>query len=146
MLIGPPAARLIVMTKVVFAIGVCATLVTGCGDPKSTLPPISVAFDLTQYPIPVQLYTGASIPVAAIVTNDSQNAGVEFSCAPAGTCGTVSPNGPTGSEVPVCYLAPNSIPAQNPVTLTATSVTDPTKFASVMITIVSGPANPCPAS
>jgi hypothetical protein len=107
-------------------------------------PAIVVTFDLTNYPIPAQLDTGAYVAVAAIVTNDTQNAGVKFSCTPAGTCGTFSPSSPTGSDVPVCYLAPDSVPAQNPVTLTATSVTDATKSASAMITIVSGAANPCP--
>jgi hypothetical protein len=139
-------AHLMTMVKAVFATVMCAALLISCGDPKATPPPISVAFDLTNYPIPAQLDTGASVAVAAIVTNDSQNAGVKLSCTPAGTCGTFSPSTPAGSDIPVCYLAPESVPAQNPVTLTATSVTDPTKSASAMITIVNGAANPCPPS
>ena len=137
-------SRLTIAIKAAFVTAILATLFTGCGDPKAMPPAIVVAFDLTNFPIPAQLNTGASVAVAAIVTNDSQNAGVRFSCTPAGTCGTFSPSSPTGSDVPVCYLAPDQVPAQNPVTVTATSVTDSTKSASTMITIVSGPGNPCP--
>ena len=137
-------ARLRIAIQAAFVTAILATLFPGCGDPKAMPPAIGVTFDLTNYPIPAQLNTGASTPVAAIVTNDSQNAGVAFSCTPAGTCGGFSPSSPTGSDVPVCYLAPDSVPAQNPVTLTATSVTDATKSASAMIMIVSGAPNPCP--
>jgi hypothetical protein len=137
-------ARLTIAIKAALVTAILATLFTGCGDPKAMPPAIVVTFDLANYPIPAQLNTGAYVTVAAIVTNDSQNAGVRFSCTPTGTCGTFSPSTGTGSDVPVCYLALDSVPAQNPVTVTATSVTDPTKSASAMITIVSGLGNPCP--
>jgi hypothetical protein len=115
-----------------------------CGDPGHQSPAIAVTFDLQNYPIPAQIDTGAYVAVAATVTNDTNNRGVTFSCAPAGTCGGFYPSPASGSDVPLCYLAPNAVPSQNPVTITATSVTDPTKSASTTITIVNGPTNPCP--
>jgi hypothetical protein len=137
-------ARLTIVIKAALVTAILVTSFTGCGDPKAAPPAIVVTFDLTNYPIPAQLNTGAYVAVAAIVTNDTQNAGVKFSCTPAGTCGGFSPSSASGSDVPVCYLAPDQVPAQNPVTVTATSVTDSTKSVSTMITIVSGAGNPCP--
>ncbi len=127
------------------AVAMLAALVA-CGDPKAQIPAIVVTFDLQNYPIPADLNTGAYASIAAIVTNDPKNAGVTFSCSPnnpAGACGTFFPAG-GGSDVPACYLAPDAVPSQNPVTVTATSVTDSTKSVSAMITIVNGPGNPCP--
>jgi predicted small lipoprotein YifL len=116
-----------------------------CGDPKYQPPAIVVTFD-PNFPPPASLNTGAYAGIAAVVTNDTKNAGVNFSCipdTPAGACGTFSNPG-AGSAVPVCYLAPEQVPTENPVTVTATSVTDPTKFISAPITVVNGAANPCP--
>src|SRR5208282_5034880 len=53
---------------------------------------------------------------------------------PAGQCGTFSPN-PIASAVPTTYQAPPTIPAGGNVTVTATSVTDPTNSVSATITI-----------
>jgi hypothetical protein len=133
------------LPKVTLAVALLSALVA-CGDGKYQAPAIVVTFDLENYPIPTSLDTGAYTAVAAIVANDTKNRGVTFSCvpdSPAGACGTFSPAS-AGSDIPVCYLAPDQIPSENPVTITATSVTDPTKSASANITIVSGPSNPCP--
>jgi len=133
------------LSKVTVAVALLSALI-GCDDSKYQAPAIVVTFDLTNYPIPSSLDTGAYTAVAAIVANDTKNRGVTFSCVPdtpAGACGTFSPTG-AGSDVPVCYLAPDQIPSEHSVTITATSATDPTKYASATITIVSGPSNPCP--
>lgn len=119
-----------------------ALLVSCGGDPKSQAVPITVAFD-PNFPPPASLNTGSSVGIAAVVTNDNQFAGVNFSCVPTGTCGTFTPGG-SGSGVPVCYLAPAQVPGGGTATVTATSVTDPTKFKSATITIVAElPNNPC---
>jgi hypothetical protein len=115
----------------------------GCGDPKGQSPPITVTFSPT-YTIPASLSTGSTTGIEAIVANDNQNAGVNFTCTPdtpAGECGTFTPSS-TGSNVPSCYQAPDAVPGgDGTVTLTATSVTDPTKsVSSTPITIVSGEA------
>ncbi|HEY6303158.1 MAG TPA: hypothetical protein VIX14_08840 [Terriglobales bacterium] len=132
------------MTKTVLVTAMVATL-AACGDPKTPPNAIVVTFDPT-YPPPTSLSTGGYAGIAADVANDVRNAGVNFSCVPdtpAGTCGTFTPPG-AGSAVPVCYLAPAQVPSGGTVTVTATSVTDATKFISASITILSGAAAPCP--
>jgi hypothetical protein len=106
---------------------------TGCGDPKYQAPPIVVTFS-AEFPPPTALATSTTTGIAAIVTNGPGNASVTFSCIPTGKCGTFSPN-PVASNIPTTYAAPAAIPSGNSVTVTATSVTDPTKFVSATITI-----------
>lgn len=122
------------------------TLLAACGDSKAQSPAIVVTFDHTYSP-PQSLDTSAYAGLAADVANDTAGSGqVNWSClpnTPTGTCGTFSST-QTGSAVPTCYLAPAVVPSENPVTVTATSVTDPTKSASSTITIVSGPGQACP--
>lgn len=122
---------------------ILAGLLVACGgDPKSQAVPITVVFD-PNFPPPASLNTGAYAPIAADVSNDNQNAGVTFTCTPAGSCGTFTPS-QTGSATPVCYLAPAQVPNGGTATVTATSVTDPTKSKSATITIVAGLPNACP--
>ncbi|MGD0825410.1 MAG: hypothetical protein ABR908_12550 [Terriglobales bacterium] len=131
--------------KATVAVVLLAALMS-CGDSKYQAPAIVVTFDLKNYPLPTSLDTGAYTAVAAIVTNDPKNRGVTFSCTPStpmGACGTFTPSN-AGSDVPVCYLAPDQIPSENPVTITAASATDPNQYVSATITIVSGASNPCP--
>jgi hypothetical protein len=104
-----------------------------CGDPKYQPPAIAVSFS-SEFPPPTTLATDATAGIAAIVTNGPMNANVSFSCVPVGGCGTFSPN-PIASNVPTQYQAPPVIPQGNTVTVTATSVIDPTKSISAMITI-----------
>src|ERR1035441_7197487 len=138
-------SNLLLATVVTIMIAAMMSLLVACGDPKYQPPAIVVTFDLKNYPIPAQLDTGAYTAIAAIVANDTKNGGVTFSCTPntpAGACGAFFPTPGSSSDVPLCYLAPDQVPAQSPVTVTATSVTDPTKYISATITIVNGPANP----
>jgi hypothetical protein len=129
------------MTSALVVLALTAGL-GACGDPKSQPVPIMVTFN-TGNPPPTSLETGAFAAIAADVANDNQNAGVSFSCIPMGACGSFTPTS-AGTTDPVCYLAPDAIPAGNTVTVTATSLTDPTKSVSANITIVSGAPNPCP--
>jgi hypothetical protein len=108
-------------------------VLTACGDPKYQAPPIVVTFS-TEFPPPTALATSATSGIAAIVSNGPESDSVTFTCAPAGKCGTFSPN-PVASNVPSNYQAPPAVPTGNTVTITATSVTDPTKFISAAITI-----------
>jgi hypothetical protein len=102
-----------------------------CGDPKYQPPAIVVTFFA---PPPASLNTGATAGITAVVTNDSKNAGVKFSCDPVGDCGTFTPN-PIASNVPTTYQAPPTVPTGGTVTVTATSATDPTKSVSATINI-----------
>lgn len=93
-----------------------------------TPPPISVTISTAP---PSSVYINQTTPVAATVANDLSNAGVDWSCAPAGTCGTFSP-AHTASGATSTYTAPAS-PAS--VTITATSTADATKTANAAVTV-----------
>ncbi len=77
---------------------------------------------------PPSLSLSGTANVSAIVFGDSANAGVNWTA----TAGTFNP-AQTQSGVPTTYTAPSAIPSGGKVTITATSVTDPTKSASVSL-------------
>jgi hypothetical protein len=127
-------------TLLFFATTTISVLVA-CGDPKAQPPAIMLTFS-PAYPLPTSLTTGSTTGIEALVANDTKNAGVNFTCTPdtpAGECGKFSLPA-AGSNVPSCYQAPAAVPGgDGTVTLTATSVTDPTKFiSSAPIAILSG--------
>jgi len=106
-------------TLLLIALATIASLV-GCSS--SSKPPLTVSFSG-----PSSVVVNSQTAVTATVANDSANAGVTWSCSPAGSCGSFS--SPTSaSGVAVTYTAPASI--ANTVTITATSVTSPTIFAA----------------
>jgi hypothetical protein len=108
----------------------------------------SASFSLTNTaPAPIAVTIGpapASLPVStgagitAFVANDAANAGVTWTvtCGSAGACGTFSAASAL-SGVTTDFSAPAGIPTGNTVTVTATSVTDPTKTAQRTITVTS---------
>jgi hypothetical protein len=108
-------------------------VLVACGDPKYQPPAIAVAFS-TEFPPPTALDASGTAGVAVVVSNDTKNAGANFTCLPAGQCGTFTPN-PIASNVPTTYQAPPTVPAGGTVTITATSITDATKSVSATITI-----------
>lgn len=86
----------------------------------------------------------------AAVGNDPNNKGVSWAltqgttaCSPG--CGTVAPAS-TGSGAATTYTAPPTVPANAMVTLTATSVTDPTKTTGATITLTVGTVKLVPAN
>jgi len=125
-------STLIWITQAVLVMALVTALVD-CGDPKYQPPAIVVTFDPNFSP-PASLDTGAIAGIAADVANDPKNAGVNFTCAPTTQCGTFMPS-TIASSVPTSYQAPPAVPAAGSVTVTATSVTDPTKFVSATITV-----------
>ena len=92
-------------------------------------------------PPPTPTVAGQPVSLVANALNDSKNAGVTWSCAPAGACGTFSPAS-TGYSVGTLYTPPVA-PPNGPitpnlaysVTITATSVTDTSQSASTTINI-----------
>lgn len=120
------STRLLIAAAMIIAL-------TACGDPKYQAPAIAVTFS-NEFPPPAALATSVTAGIAAVVSNGPENASVTFTCVPTGKCGTFSPN-PVASNVPTNYEAPSAVPAGNTVTVTATSITDPTKFISATITI-----------
>jgi hypothetical protein len=123
---------LLLSAKATIAVVMIVAL-AACGDPKYQAPAIVVTFS-NEFPPPTALATGVTSGIAAVVSNGPENASVTFTCIPAGKCGTFSPN-PVASNVPTNYQSPSVVPADNTVTVTATSITDPTKFISATITI-----------
>jgi hypothetical protein len=95
--------------------------------------PISVAF---YAPPPASLQVNAAFTMSASINNDvSANPQVKWTvtCG-AGACGSFS-SATTGNESQNTYTAPAAIPPGGNVTVTVTSVTDPTKSASTSIII-----------
>jgi hypothetical protein len=118
-----------------FAALTVVLLSSGCGGSSSQLrsQPQSIAVVLSA--VAASVVPGGTTTVSATVSNDTMNAGVVWSCAPANACGLFSPSS-TASAVAATYTAPAVVPAGGRVTVTAESITDPTKSASsaVMIT------------
>jgi Fe-S cluster assembly iron-binding protein IscA len=90
-------------------------------------PPVAVSVS----PAAVQVTTGTQKQFTAAVTGTS-NTAVSWSLAGSGctgaACGTISSTG--------LYTAPSSVPSPQQVSVTATSVADPTKSSTATVTII----------
>jgi hypothetical protein len=119
-----------------FAAVVLAGLAGSCGGSggSSPPPPITVEFST---PPPGSLAAGTSAMVAATVSNDTSNGGVNWTatCA-AADCGQFSPTH-TASGAASTYTAPATLPNPPAVTITATSASDSSQSASGQVTITS---------
>jgi hypothetical protein len=116
-------------------------VISGCGARSVTTSSGPILVQLTQ--VPTVIVAGTQTGLVATVSNDKNNQGVQWSCAPAGACGTFSP-GMTAYQIDTLYTAPIAPEANGPitanlnsysVTITATSVADSSKSASVTIPI-----------
>lgn len=100
--------------------------------------PIPISVSLPSSPASLQVNAQIS-PMATVANDVSANPEVTWTVACGSTtCGSFSPT-TTQSGVQTTYTAPAAIPAGGSVTLTATSVTDPTKSASEKI-VITAPA------
>jgi dienelactone hydrolase len=123
---------------------------TSLFDPtKSFVVTITVPF-ATVSVTPATASTGAATSVSnisATVGNDPGNKGVNWSIScTTQPCGTLSSN-TSGSGSPIMYTAPPNAPAADmPVTLTATSVADPTASASLTVTVLAITVTVAPGS
>ncbi len=104
-------------------------------DTFTVTAPAAISVNLSTAP-PASLNTGATAVIAATVTNDSANRGVNWSCAPASACGSFNPT-QTASGATTTYTAPANAPQGGSVTITATSVSDSTKSASASVAVTS---------
>lgn len=110
--------------------------IVGCNSGGST-PPIVVSVT----PLNASVAAGSGTQVfTASVTNDSANKGVTWTltqsataCSPA--CGTLT----NSSTSAVTYVAPATIPANALASLTAQSISDPTKTGSATIAVTAPP-------
>jgi hypothetical protein len=73
-----------------------------------------------------------STTLTATVTNDYSNSGVTWQCGP----GSCNPNSSTSQPYTTTFTAPVAAPANNAVTVEATSIADTTKTGSTTIGIV----------
>lgn len=85
-------------------------------------------------PPPASMPTGAQASVAATVTNDPQNLGVDWAvtCGGGSSCGSFNP-AHTASGVATTYTAPNSVPTGNTVTISAAATAAPTSVATATV-------------
>jgi dienelactone hydrolase len=102
-------------------------------------PPISVSVS----PSSANVETNTGLGFTATVLYDAANAGVAWTLTQGGTacspgCGTLDLTN-TASGALTTYTAPATVPANPTVTLTATSITDTTKSASAVVTVVLPP-------
>jgi hypothetical protein len=114
------------VTLCTFVVVLCALGIAGCGSGSGLKVAITTA--------PTTLAAGTASNVTATVTHDSAAGGVNWSCMPAGSCGTFNPT-QTANGMPSSYTAPPAAPSGGSVTIIATSVANPSRSASVTIAI-----------
>src|SRR6202050_1447998 len=107
----------------------------------------SPAITLSVSPANATVATSATAQFPATLTNDTANAGVTWTlsglgCA-GGGCGSVSPAA-TLTGVATTYTAPGYVPSST-VTLTARSISDPTKISIATILVTAAQGNALPA-
>jgi hypothetical protein len=107
-----------------------------CGGSSSAAPPSPPTISVSISPTAATVQWGATSQLIATVNNDSSGKGVNWKVSCSSTpCGALSSTS-TGSGAPTTYTPPVVLPAANlSVTLTATSVADPTKSASAAVTV-----------
>jgi dienelactone hydrolase len=130
---------------------------TSVSDPNQavglsiTIPAITVALSPASAIIPVGATAALNAtPFTATVGNDSSSQGVTWTLTQNGVdcstaCGSIDPS-TTGTGKPASYAAPAAVPTDASVTVTATSVADPTKAATATITVAPGTVKLIPAS
>jgi hypothetical protein len=119
----------------VCGIAVLTSLFTACGGSGSgtPTPPISVAFSSQP---PASIAAGATASLSAIVRNDTLNAGVLWSVTCGSSqCGSFNPTS-TPSSAATTFVAPASVPSGGKVTITATSVSDATRWVTATLSIM----------
>jgi len=132
----PPASDLTVTIK--------ATSVADTSKSASTtITVLAITVSVSPTKATVQAAAGNIVQISATVNNDPSNMGVKFTISPASQVGNLKQQDPFDAT----YNAPTSPPASDLiVTLTATSVTDSTKSATVTITVPSVTISVTPAT
>lgn len=117
---------------------------TSTADPTQSIAAIvtikqaKLAISLSQTPAP-NLPISAATNLAAIVTSDPNNAGVDWTASCQSTaCGSFSLSHTASGQL-TTFTAPSTVPTGNVVTVTGASTTTPTTMATAMVTVT--PAN-----
>jgi len=119
----------------IFLIG-CGGTTSGGGSGCCGVPGINVDVVSPVGPAGIDDNPNLTLGITVKVTNDSSNAGVTWTVAP------VVKNGPTGTlsnqqPFSVTYTPPTGVNSSTQVTVTATSVTDPTRSAIIPVAVYS---------
>src|ERR1700723_504692 len=117
-------ALLIVLTIAIAIVG------SACSSPSPTV--------TISTPPPASLEINQSATIAATTTHDSGE-GVDWTCAPAGSCGTFNPTH-TASAATTVYTAP-SVSGSVTITATSTKKTTVTATSTVSITPIASSSN-----
>lgn len=125
-------------------ITVTATCVANTSKSASTtITVLAITVSVSSSATTVQAVAGNVVQISATVNNDPSNAGVKFTISPASQVGNLL----QGFPLDATYYAPTTPPASDLiVTVTATSVTDSTKSATVSITVPSVTISVTPAT
>lgn len=119
--------RISVSAALIFTAG----LLIGCGGGSSTTTPPPPAITGSISGNPASLNTGATATITETVSGDTSNAGVDWSCSPAASCGSFSPTH-TASGAATTFTAPT---AAGTVMITATSTANAKALSTVSVTI-----------
>jgi hypothetical protein len=114
-----------------------AVCFSGCGAVSyssggTTTTPSGISISMSTAP-PSTIAPNGTATIAATVSNDSANGGVDWSCTPAGTCGTFNP-AHTASGGTTTFTAPA---AGGSIMIVATSSTNHAAVASAPVTVSS---------
>jgi hypothetical protein len=129
--------RIFLLSVLTLALSILPACGNGYNGPPGSSGPLTV--QIVQGPPPA-ITAGGTTGLVANVLYDTKTGQVTWSCAPAGACGSFNPT-TTGYQIGTLYTAPDSGPSgalNVPVTITATSVTDSAKSASVQTIIQTG--------
>jgi len=123
--------------KVLFALCMVAGL-GACGHHKtSDAVGVGLGVSLTAPAGSSVVEAGSTIEIDAVVSNDPSNKGVTWTLTGVGSA-------QSSDTTKYVYLAPTPVTGAITVTLTATSITDPTQIASVTLTVNGTPVIPAP--
>src|SRR5579864_480669 len=115
-------------------IALCVALAVtqlACGGAPAALTPPPPAIIVTISPATATVQAGGTHAFTAAVSNDPSNKGVTWTISPATGSGMLT----GGTSTSVTYAAPASVASTLNVTITATSVADPSKFVSATATV-----------
>ena len=109
---------------------ILAASISACGSSshKTTAGAITVA--ITTAP-PASLTVNGTASITATVTNDTAAAGVDWSCTPADTCGSFSPDHTASADATVFTASATA----GAIVITAASTTTPTITATANVTV-----------
>jgi hypothetical protein len=111
-----------------------AILLSACGKGATLVPSTETIVSFTQVP-PSPFPIGGQAQLIATVANDPSQMGVNWSVScETSSCGSFTPTH-TLSGLPTFYTAPNAVPPDNTVNITATSVYNPSQHVTVTIVL-----------